>query len=200
LDVNAASKNEEALLPDADRDRQQLSASVTSLGESLRNSVAEIVAQRELVNPGEYWAVQDRRHLLSSISVHLVEQEERRRGNLEHISDTIRQLRSLNVRQNLENIEALSKPNVAGFENSETIAAILDDMLASVPRRPISPQIIEEIDAFSSHVEGLGITSRFIPAALVEICRELVANSPPEEVDQIERIISRVIESARNRF
>ena len=89
---------------------------------------------------------------------------------------------------------------MAGIENSETIAAILDDMLASVPRRPIRPEIIEQIDAFSSHVEGLGITSRFIPGALVEICRELVADSSPEEVDQIESIISRVIESARTRF
>jgi hypothetical protein len=106
----------------------------------------------------------------------------------------------LNVQQNLGKIEDLSKPDAAGLENSETISAILDDMLASVPRRPISPQIIEEIDAFSSHVEGLGITSRFIPAALVEICRELVAHSSPEEVDQTESIISRVIESARNRF
>ena len=41
------------------------------------------------------------------------------------------------------------------------------------------PEIIEQIDAFSSHVEGLGITSRFIPGALVEICRELVADSSP---------------------
>jgi hypothetical protein len=200
LDKDSASRQAADALPGAERERRDLSDKIISLGELLRNSVAEIVAEQALANASEYWAVEDRKQLLARISVHLEEQEAKRLENLEHISDTIRQLRALNVRQSLQKIEDLSRPEMAGIENSETIAAILDDMLASVPRRPIRPEIIEQIDAFSSHVEGLGITSRFIPGALVEICRELVADSSPEEVDRIEIIISRVIESARARF
>ena len=85
--------------------------------------------------------------------------------------------------------------------NEVTGSAMVDPSTRQkVGMSDITEVVIEQIDTFSAHVEGLGITSRFIPAALVEICRELVADSSPEEVDRIENIISRVIESARARF
>jgi len=157
-----------------------------------------------LANPDEYWAVEDRRKLLEAIAGYLGSEEKAEQGRLEenhrHIENSMRDLRRANVQHGLEKLQELSSKPGIGVEGTETIGAILDDMLASIPQRSVSLQVIEQINEFSSHVEGLGITSRFIPSALIDICRELAANAPPEEVDRIESIILRVIASARTRF
>ena len=208
---NRQTRNEQEIeLPRAIRERVELSKRVRDLGGALNNVVAELVAEYEIRDENaelnqRYWAVVDRLRLLGEVlrelevqERHHTEQEMERSRNSDRITRNLQELEALNVRRGIGNIKALSEG--AGVESSAAIAAILDDMLASVPQRTISSETTSQINEYSAHVDGLGINTRFIPRALIEICRELVANAPPDEVENIEIIISKVLESARTRF
>jgi hypothetical protein len=203
IETEQSRSEQEILLPLVIQEREELSAKVTDLGGRLQDVVAELVAEHEVSGRSSevnqrYWAVEDRRRLLTAVSEWLETEERERSQNAERIARKIQQLEDLNVRQGLNRIKALSEG--AGVKSSITILAILDDMLASVPQLNISSETTSRIDEYSTYVDGLGINTRFIPRALIEICRELATNTPPEEVEQVERIILRIIEVSRIRF
>jgi len=193
-------ENHQSMIPDASLGLAKIQSRTLALGGKLRNTVAEIAAgDGELQpNPEQYWSLKDRLDLLTVIAEQLADDDTALTINSNKISGLIRQLRAAPVQRGMEVMQELS--DNAGLESSIALVRILEDMATNAPTGRISPQLESNLKQYEEHIAGLNIQTRHLPRALVDICRKLAATAAADEVETVEAVITRLIESARSRF
>lgn len=169
------------------------------LGEQLHDPITAKLADTPPVAPDQYWSVKDREQLMDSLVALMEQRSLIYEGLKESANRLISELRRRGATRGIDLLETLAAQN--GDEGMAVLVPILEDMVEQIPRSTISQEVESEIRGYEQWVNtNVPVEMRFVARSLIDICRILATNSPPEEILLTEAFVTRAIQEAKKRY